>query len=256
MSAEARGAGIRGAILTYHSLDDDGSVLSTPPRSFAEQMRTLSALGVRVVGLAELLDARPEATAEPPRVAITFDDGFQSVYREGLPVLARHGFPATVFLVTDYCGKTNDWPGQPGYVQRRRLLDWHEIRQMRATGVAFGSHSRRHPDLRRLPAEEAEAELVASRQAIEDALGEPVHALAYPYGAYDATVKRLARAHFACACGTRLGTVGSSADRFALERIDMYYLRPLALFRRLLSPALGLYLRLRQLGRDALAWRG
>jgi peptidoglycan/xylan/chitin deacetylase (PgdA/CDA1 family) len=234
------------AILTYHSLDDDGTVLSVSPRLFADQMAMLGDLGVAVVPLAEL--RRPGAPA--PRVAITFDDGFRSVREHGLPVLARHGFPATVFLVTDFCGRTNDWPGQPADVVRRPLLDWMEVRAMTAAGVAFGSHTRSHPDLTGLAPRALEAELVRSKQAIEDAVGRPVEALAYPYGAHDATVRGLAGAHFALACGTRLGHVGPANDRLALPRLDVYYLHRPRLFRQLFAPELAVYLRLRQLGRD------
>ena len=39
-----------------------------------------------------------------PMAAVTFDDGYADVYRNGLPVLARKGIPATVFVVTDLIG--------------------------------------------------------------------------------------------------------------------------------------------------------
>jgi len=39
-----------------------------------------------------------------PLAAVTFDDGYADVYRNGLPVLAKKGIPATVFVVTDLIG--------------------------------------------------------------------------------------------------------------------------------------------------------
>ena len=66
------------AILTYHSIDDSGSVLSISPRIFAEHMGILAELGVDVVRLQDVvgrtMNGKTEADAA---VAITFDDGFR-----------------------------------------------------------------------------------------------------------------------------------------------------------------------------------
>lgn len=224
------------AILTYHSLDPSRSVLSTPPDVFALQMRILVERGVGVVPLSDLARVAAAGEPGPPAVAITFDDGFRSVYEHALPVLVTLGLPATVFLVTGYCGKTSAWPDQASGLAAHPLLDWPEIREMARAGMAFGSHTRSHVDLRRLAVGEIDTEMVASKRAIEDALGQPVDTFAYPFGAQDARVRDLARAHFALACGTTLGFVGARSDRFALERLDMYYFRRSALFRRVFSP--------------------
>ena len=223
------------AILTYHSLDDSGSVVSTPPRVFAEQMRRLSQASVKVVSLAEAYHGR-QACHGPPLVALTFDDGFRNLHDYALPVLQRYGFPATVFLVTDYCGRTNFWPGQPTTIPRAPLLRWTEVKMMRDSGVTFGSHTRTHARLTSLKPCQVEAELVMSKQRIEDTLGEAVDTFAYPYGVYDGEVRRLVATHFDLACSTDLGFLGAASDPLSLERLDTYYLRHPASFQRLFSP--------------------
>jgi peptidoglycan/xylan/chitin deacetylase (PgdA/CDA1 family) len=232
-------------ILTYHSLDDSGSVLSTPPRVFAEQMQILSQQGVKVVPLDMLGPMLGSTFPSKPLVAITFDDGFRNVYEHGFPVLQRFGFAGTVFLVTDYCGKTNDWPCQPHWVERRPILGWTEVREMSMNGIAFGSHTRTHPDLRELPPRQIEEELVVSKGTIEDALGRPVDMFAYPYGTYNETVKHLVQSHFSLSCTTTLGFVKPGSDPLALERVDMYYLRHPMLFKHLFSREMGAYIHLR-----------
>ena len=234
------------AILAYHSLDHSRSVLSTSPGTFAEQMKVLRDAGVMVVSLGDLADDMRAFSNRENVVALTFDDGFRNVYEHALPILQSYGFPATVFLVTDYCEKTNSWPGQTVTIEREPLLAWREIQEMSRAGISFGSHTRTHPDLRKLSIEEAEEELASSKKAIADATGLPVDTFAYPYGAYDAALRNLARQHFRLACSTHLGFVKRNSDLFALERIEMYYFQSLLLFRHLFSPATGVYLGVRK----------
>jgi|RhiMetdeSRZDD1v2_1073273.scaffolds.fasta_scaffold744314_2 peptidoglycan/xylan/chitin deacetylase (PgdA/CDA1 family) len=234
------------AILAYHSLDHSRSVLSTSPGTFAEQMKVLRDAGVMVVSLGDLADDMRAFSNRENVVALTFDDGFRNVYEHALPILQSYGFPATIFLVTDYCEKTNSWPGQTVTIEGESLLAWREIQEMSRAGISFGSHTRTHPDLRKLSIEEAEEELASSKKAIADATGLPVDTFAYPYGAYDAALRNLARQHFRLACSTHLGFVKRNSDLFALERIEMYYFQSLLLFRHLFSPATGVYLGVRK----------
>ena len=233
------------AILTYHSIDDSGSVLSISPRIFAEHMRILAERGVEIVSLREIVRRMNGQGGAGPAVAITFDDGFRNVYEQGFPILRQYRFPATVFLVTDYCGGMNSWPSQPASITRQPLLSWTQIKEMNQAGITFGSHSRTHPNLTKVSARATEDELVGSKQAIEDGLGAPVDTFAYPYGAYQDRVKELTRAHFALACSTTLGFVNPGSDGFALERLDMYYFQRVFLMRHLFSPAVAAYIRAR-----------
>ncbi len=99
------------AILTYHSIDKSGSVVSVSPEKFRKQMLYLSESSFNVVSLSEILAAFHERRLLPAKtVVITFDDGYRNVYTEAFPVLDSYGFTATVFLITNYCGKHNDWP--------------------------------------------------------------------------------------------------------------------------------------------------
>lgn len=210
------------AILTYHSLDDSGSVISVAPKVFAEQMQSLAQSGKRVVKLDDLphlLELGESA------VAITFDDGFRNFLEHAAPVLAQYKFPATVFLVTAHCGRDNGWPTQPKDVALQPLLTWDEVKTLHAAGIQFGAHSQSHHILTHLPPDDAEAEMVGSKRAIEAALGGSVESFAYPYGACNTHTCTIARRHFRVACGVQLGFAARNSDRMELERLDMYYWR-------------------------------
>ena len=233
------------AILTYHSLDDSGSVISISPRIFSEQMSILSELDADVVSIEEMLHGADEGHGCKPKIVITFDDGFRNLYEHAFPVLQRYRFPATVFLVTDYCGGMNSWPSQPSGIMRQALLSWDQIKEMSRAGITFGSHTQSHPNLTTISDREAEEEIVGSKRAIEDAIGHPVNTFAYPYGSFHDGVKKLASAHFALACATTLGFVQPGSDLFALDRLDMFYFQRVSLLRHLFAPAVDGYIGVR-----------
>ena len=232
------------AILTYHSLDPSGAVISLRPEIFRQHIRSLVVQGIAVVSLEDILGpGRSEETQ--PAVALTFDDGFADFSPQAFPWLLQYAFPATVFLVSGYCGKTNDWPSQPPGLGGRALLGWSEIEELSRQGIEFGAHSVTHPDLTRLPLAAAREEILSSRKQIEDRVGRPVKAFAYPYGAESRPLRELVAEHFNRGCSTRLGYLRPDSPRESLERIDVYYLRNRFWFRRLFGAPTAGYLGLR-----------
>jgi peptidoglycan/xylan/chitin deacetylase (PgdA/CDA1 family) len=79
---------------------------------------------------------------------------------------------------------------------RELFLTWDDARRLAEAGMAIGSHSQSHPTLSRLSEAEQLRELAGSKRLLEQNLGRPVSALAYPYGWPGATTeatRRLAR---------------------------------------------------------------
>ena len=65
-----------------------------------------------------------------------------------------------------------------------------QIRELALQGWSFGSHTARHPNLRRLNDAQRRAELETALEFIEEIGGRP--SLAYPFGEFDADTQRLA----------------------------------------------------------------
>jgi hypothetical protein len=230
------------AIFTYHSLDDSGSVISVHPELFRGQMEMLAASRVKVVPLEEIF-------AHPGAVAITFDDGFANLADHAVPVLERLALPATIFVVSGYCGKRNNWPTQPAGIPQMPLLDWPALRSLPPL-FSLGAHTVNHPDLRAQDEREVEREVRESRADIEHRTGRAVASFAYPYGAINERTAALVRREFAIGCGTRLDFAGPDADRAVLPRLDTFYLKSPRWFRQPLGPANRGYIGLRRCMRE------
>ncbi|HEV8131224.1 MAG TPA: polysaccharide deacetylase family protein [Acidobacteriota bacterium] len=195
------------------------------PLKFQEQMQYFRENNYTAIRLSQAIDfIRSKKRFGEREFVITFDDGYRSVYTECFPVLRQYGFPATVFLVTDYCGRYNNWPGQLSSLRRLPLLSWNEISEMNRWKFDFGAHTAAHPDLTRVPIERARRQIVSSKARIEDFLGSAVQLFSYPYGKGNAQLKEMVEEEFQGACSTKLAKATLHSDVYFLERIDMYYL--------------------------------
>ncbi len=237
-------------ILTFHALDEERAPISFPSRLFRRFLGELHEHGYETLSLDQVVDCLKRGDELPARaLALTFDDGYQSVYTEAFPILKQFGLTATVFLAVGErraIGAAGRLPSLEG----RTMLSWGEIREMHQGGLTFGAHTLTHPDLTRVAPERAEEEICASKAIIEEALGASVTSFCYPYGRHNAQIRRLARPHFTCACTDRLALVTARSDPHALERLDAYYLRSERLFPLFFSRLLPAYIRLRRLPRE------
>lgn len=234
-------------IITYHSIDDSGSVISTSPAIFARQMRFLFENGYSALTLRDLISIVDNDGQLPPNpIVLTFDDGFQNFYHHALPILSDVNFKATVFVVTDFCGRYNDWPGNPSDLPRSPLLSWQEIRELDENGIEFGAHGKNHSDLTKQSPEAAKIEILGSKARLEDSIGRKVHSFAYPYGRFNSATRGLAAANFDGACSTKLGKYGSNDDLYTMNRLDAYYLGNHRVFEMLSTAAFDRYMLLRR----------
>jgi peptidoglycan/xylan/chitin deacetylase (PgdA/CDA1 family) len=216
--------------LTFHALDRRQSVISFSPDLFQRGIARLYESGYRTLSLLDAVVHLRQGQSFPPRtLVLTFDDGYQSVYDEAFPVLARYGLSATIFLCAGE-GTTATSTARLPSLSGRSMLAWREIREMHRWGIDFGAHTVTHPDLTRLPGARVRAEMRDSQALIEDALGVGVECFAYPYGRHDRQSREIARGLFACACSDTLGLVDHGTDLYALKRVDSYYLRTDRLF--------------------------
>lgn len=93
------------------------------PAGLEEQLSMLDAAGYTSITAGQMAAYLSGEPVPPRSVWITFDDGTKGVWQWADPILERHGFTATAFIITGSVGER-----QPYY------LTWGELREMRESG--------------------------------------------------------------------------------------------------------------------------
>jgi peptidoglycan/xylan/chitin deacetylase (PgdA/CDA1 family) len=156
----------------------------------------------------------------------------RSVWWNMVKKLSQYDHPARAnFIETSRIefGLPDQWNAEctDSEAQRRRfgLLDRSELQQLVDQGMSIGSHTLDHPMLSQQTSEKAWTEICESRSLLEDAIGKPVWALAYPFGDPAAVTTRemqmAEQAGFECAFMNVGGGFGASLPRFALPRVHV-----------------------------------
>jgi peptidoglycan/xylan/chitin deacetylase (PgdA/CDA1 family) len=181
-------------ILMYHRIATDGppglKQWRVAPDLFDAHMTALHRAGYQTITLAEWADAIDQrGPVEGTRVVLTFDDGYTDFRSQAMPILRRHDFSATVFLVAERIGQTARWDEKFG--ECAPLMSWEEIKALQAMGIEFGAHSCIHKKMTEMEAAELAEDTRKTRAILEEGLGVPVPTLAYPYGDQNESVRRI-----------------------------------------------------------------
>ena len=184
-------------ILCYHRFGSRPSQLAVTPAAFEAQMEYLARNGYHVIPLASLVGFLERGEPVPRKsVVLTIDDGYRSTYEVAFPILRKYGFPATVFLYSDFVGAPD-------------ALTWPQMKEMEASGlVNIQPHSKTHANLATRVAGETDAkyrdrmraEIDTPIRLIQERLAVPSLAFAFPYGDVNDTVVDLLKRD-----GVRLG---------------------------------------------------
>lgn len=235
-------------VLCYHNIvTTGGGSYDTTVEAFQAQLEVLKKRGFQTISCQQLSDYLANVSDIPSKsVVITFDDGRASVLTLAKPLLDKYGYGATVFpIVGSVGGKDN--------------LDWEQLKQLGAAGFEIGSHTVSHVNLTRRGDTSTQAhqdrvreELQDSFSTLQDKLGRPPIALAYPFGNYDTFTMRAAKdAGYQLAFSIDPGAIDNQSDVWRLPRRMVVKGLSLSTFERSLAaeplpltevtPAIGLH---------------
>lgn len=204
-------------ILMYHYISvppaDAGRVrrdLSVTPENLRAHLQMLRAEGYESISLEQLVLALQVGQPLPSRpVIITFDDGYRDNYTEAFRILREEGMTGTFFVITKMLDQ-----------ERPEYLSWDMVIEMHQAGMEIGSHSYEHVDLAGRSEDYLVYQLLGSREAIEERIGEPVRFFSYPSGNYDAlTMRMLHETQYWAAVSVTQGATQRSDALYELERI-------------------------------------
>lgn len=188
------GAGV--GILVYHRIAASVRGLPAPkdnvtPTQFRRQLVGLRERNFQFWSVRRLLQHAAAGQPIPARtVAVTFDDGYETVYLNAWPILQDLDIPATIFLATSFLDREQPFPfdtwglavqhvASPGTFRPLRLAQCQAM--MQAGGIEFGAHTHTHQDFRRRPAD-FRADLEQSLRYVQTAFGVRQPLFAFPFG--------------------------------------------------------------------------
>lgn len=226
-------------ILLYHAIGPKGRRAMARDRvsadHFEAQMAYLAREGYSVVGMEAVVAGLQGDAALPERaVAITFDDGYSSVFHHALPPLKRLGFPATVYVVTDYALEGRVPLG--GFLSDEEPLGPDELAALIDEGWTIGSHSATHPRLSSCWPEMAMEEFTESRERLAPVVGRPIDHFSAPHGDWTPELAALLKqAGYRSAATSRMGANRVGDNPLSLRRIEITAWDTAAAFRRKLD---------------------
>jgi peptidoglycan/xylan/chitin deacetylase (PgdA/CDA1 family) len=220
-------------ILCYHRFGSKQDKMVVTPEDFTAQMAYLRDNGYRVIPLSSLpAFLNGEAPLPKRSVVITIDDGYASSHDVAYPILKKFGFPATIFIYSDF-------------MTARDAMNFDEMRKMAASGlIDFQPHSKTHPHMPdRLSGESPEAyrtrideEIQVPSQIIRKRLGLPIYSFAYPYGeTNDLIISELKNSNFQLGATVHAGGNPAFSYPFRLRRTMIFGDRDMASFTKALE---------------------
>lgn len=201
-------------ILQYHHIDHHTPhSTSTRPNDFIEHLKLIQKMGLPVVDLPAALDELfKKGRLKQTSVAITFDDGFQSVYTQAFPELKKRGWPFTIFVNP-----------QLASFKSSLFLNWQQLKELKNQGASIANHGMTHAYLLNKPKKMSwddwlYQEVEQAQHKIEKQLGSTPKILAYAYGEFNSEITRWLAQNGYRALGQHSGPINRYSHQQALAR--------------------------------------
>ncbi|QDV83582.1 Polysaccharide deacetylase [Stieleria magnilauensis] len=170
-------------VLFYHRVaDTHPNGWSIGNREFQRQMLWLKQ-HVDVVSLEEIQTRMRSGRNDRVAVAVTFDDGYAENCQQAIPFLIEHEIPMTYFVALDFVLHDRPFPHDVAEGQPLQVNTPEQLRQMAASGIEIGAHTRNHCDVGAIEDPETMVdEIVTATAELGELVEQPIRYFAFPYG--------------------------------------------------------------------------
>jgi len=198
----------------YHRFGDDRYPSTNISLStFEQHLQFLKENNYQVLSFADAIDYLKDKSPKVKTAVITIDDGYSSFYNNGLPLLKKYGFPATLFINTETVGAGS-------------YMSWEEIKIAQKTGIEIGNHTHSHPYFLNLSKAERyqvfREEVNRAQNLIEKNTNYKTVSFAYPYGEMDNKMIEIIKdMGFKAAAAQNSGVMYSGTDLYRCPRFPM-----------------------------------
>lgn len=136
-------------VLAYHEVTSNKNSLipqyAVNAQLFESHINWLKKNGYTFVNVDQVIRAERGLTPLAPKsVLITFDDGYQSFYKDVYPIIKKQNIPVVLSVVGSWLEPQANQQVQFGDIRvaRDQLLSWQQLKEMQESGlVEIGSHS-------------------------------------------------------------------------------------------------------------------
>lgn len=201
-------------ILEYHKVtekpEEISEVYNVPPAEFSAQLDYLQEKGYTTVTLQDYMRVlHGKGTLPEKPIILTFDDGYENLYTEMMPILIAHKMKAVVYVITNELGK-------PGY------LTLEQVKDMQKRGIEIGSHTADHLSLKTLDDALRRYEIGASKIFLEWSGLQTIYSFSYPNGDYTPEIiEMLEEAEYLSAVTGDVGLNNIKSNPYLLKRVHI-----------------------------------
>lgn len=232
-----RGRTVRVPILMYHHVGElppkpnaTRKDLTVPTADFEAEVKWLADNGYTSIKLEDIYQYSLGKFTMPKKpVVFTFDDGYQDVFTNAVPILKKYGFVGSFAVITQ-------WPGQT--MGDNVYASWHDINLAYRAGNEIVSHTQNHFDGSnpKYNSDYIATNLGGSFADIQDNLGFRTNILIYPYGHYtDKYIGVAKEAGFVMGLTVHMGKIINLDDLMNMPRVRVHGAETLQRFEEIIT---------------------
>ena len=206
--------------LLYHSVGNSSWALDK--KMFYDQIDWLCD-HYQVLPMTEIIHSKPNKEIQ---IALTFDDGYATLYDQVAPKLSDKKISAVIYLNTGWIASCQKERKQSrvelGHYPNESFLTWEEVKKLYDAGWEIGSHGVNHYNFAQINYDQMYQELTLSKMHIEEHLKTNCLHFAYPWGRYSKKVKQSAyKIGYRYAAAAYHAPLDIHSDLFALPRVNI-----------------------------------